>query len=414
MPRGGYLTSSTLLDTIKREAFIPVNQSTLTDDDLLDMANQEVRIGMMPSIMQYHQEYLVRSDTPTPIVVNQASYAIPYRAVGGKVRELFYLDNSNNLCLMSRISPDHKPYYQQSAIQNNYLHYFLEGDSVLLMPFVNSSPVGSLVFSYYMKPNELVDESRVATILTIANTNTSGAITAITAAASAVITSPNHGLTSGNIILISGSNCTPVVDGFQTVSVLDANRFTVPITTTSPGTQGSWTYQTTTYGVDQLPSNVTPFLQGGTTVSGFTPSTLLDICQTLPGHKTMAYDISPLAVNSINKTITFYTPDIVQYIYSPNVNAAPVPGDYIAFAGEAIIPQIPSDLHDVLSQRVVLRALQALGDTQGYQIAASKLAEMEKSTATLIDNRTEGSPQKVSNLGGTLRAVKAFNKTRYY
>lgn len=414
MPRGGYLTSATLLETIKREAMIPSSQSALSDSDLLAMANLELKIGMMPSIMQYHQEFLVRTDPPVDIAVNQSAYPIPYRAVGGKVRELFYLDESNNFCRMSRINPDHKPYYQQSNVNLSFLHYYLEGDSVVLIPPVTTSPVGSLVFSYYMRPNELVDDSRVATITSISTTDLSGDITAITAAGSAVITSAAHGLTTGNIILLSSTNCTPAIDDFYAVTVLSANTFSVPVTTTVAGTTGSWTYDTTIYTVDQIPTNVTPFLQGGTTITGFSTQTLMDVCQTLPGHKTMAYDISPLAIDTTNLTMQFYTPDLITYSFSPMVVPAPVAGDYIAFAGECIIPQIPTDLQDVLSQRVVLRALQALGDAQGYGIAQTKLTEMEKSTGNLIDNRAEGNPTKISNLGGTLRAVKAFNRTRYY
>ncbi len=409
MPRGGYLTSETLLETIKREAMVPANQSTLTDADFLAMANQEVRIGMMPSIMQYHQEYLVRTDPPVPILANQSAYPIPYRAVGGKVREVFYVDTSGNLCRMVRISPDHKPYFQQSNVQNQYINYFVEGDSVVLIPAVQSNPVGSLVFSYYMRPNELVDESRIATITSIVNTDLSGSAT-ISAAAAAVFTSVAHGLTTGNIVLISGTNCTPVIAGNYSVTVLTADTFSVPVTTTIAGTSGTWTYDTTIYTVDQIPTGVTPFLQGGNTITAFSTSSLLDVCQTLPGHKTMAYDITPLAIDATNKTIQFYTPDLDTYVQSPYVVPAPIAGDYIAFAGECHIPQIPTDLQDVLSQRVVLRTLQALGDAQGYGIAQSKLKEMELATGNLIADRTEGAPQKINNLGGTLRKAKAYNR----
>jgi len=37
-----------------------------------------------------------------------------------------------------------------------------------------------------------------------------------------------------------------------------------------------------------------------------------------------------------------------------------------------------------------------LGDATGVQIATVKLQEMEQKTSTLIDNRAEGSPQKIA------------------
>jgi hypothetical protein len=411
----GYLTTSTLIEQVKIESMMPSSQAALSDDDLLRMANQEIRVGMLPTIMQFHEEFGVYTDAPYPIIANQSAYQVPYRAVGGKVRTVFYLDESNNFCRLTRVDPPQIPYFQQSSVQNNYVTFFMEGDFVVLLPGVNSNPTGSLVMSYYMRPNELVDESRVATIKSVSNTNSQGTITGISVAAAAVITSQDpHGLTSGNIVLINQTNSTPAISGFYPVTVLSSTTFSVPVTTTGSGTTGEWIYNNTTYSVDQIPQNVTPFTQNGATVTGFSTSALLDVLRRNPGHHTFAYDVNPLAVDTVNKTITFYTPDIVTFSFSPNVIPAPVPGDYIAFAGEAIIPQIPSDLHDVLSQRVVCRVLQSLGDAQGYQIAKDKLDEMNKLMGNLIDNRTESQNKKIVNLSGTLRAAKAWNRSRFY
>ncbi len=120
----GFLTSSSLIATIKREGMIPEAQSTFTESDFLAMANQEVRIGLVPSILQYHEEYYARDSDPITLVASQSVYAIPYRAVGGKFRELFYLDNNSNLRTMVRISADDRPYYQ-GANPTNYIYYYL-------------------------------------------------------------------------------------------------------------------------------------------------------------------------------------------------------------------------------------------------------------------------------------------------
>lgn len=65
-------------------------------------------------------------------------------------------------------------------------------------------------------------------------------ITAISVAASTVVTSTAHGLSTGNTIYIIGSNSTPSIDGQQTVTVVDANNFTVPVTVTTAGTRGEF------------------------------------------------------------------------------------------------------------------------------------------------------------------------------
>lgn len=328
----GYLTSSDLIATIKREAMIPTSQSTFSNADFLAMANQEMRIGLVPSILQYHEEYYARDSAPVTIVANQSNYPIPYRSVGGKFREVFYMNTDGSLRSMTRISPDDRPHYQDTNSQNNFIFFYLKGNEVVLVPNVSSNPVGSLVFTFYMRPNELVDEGRVANITNVA----------------------------------TGAS-------------------------------------TTVYTVDAIPSGLTSFVQGGTTVSGFSTASKLDVLQRNPGHKTIAYDIYPTIVDSVNKQITFNNTDINDI--STGLSSI-VPGDYIAFAGECIIPQAPADLHDVLAQRVAMRCLQSLGDQASYQLAQSKLQEMEKWTGTIVDNRSEGQAKKVTNHRGLLRSSK--------
>lgn len=395
----GYLTSSTLIATIIREAMIPNTQSTFQESDFLAMANQEMRLGLVPSIMQHHQEYYVRDSAPVVLVANQDAYAIPYRAIGSKFREVFYQDTDGNLRSMTRISPDDRPYYQQTNFQNRFIYFYLQGNEVVLMPQVGSNPVGALIFSFWMRPNELVDESRVATILseTIV-TNLSGSINNISATNPGVCTTPSpHGLSTGNVITISNSNSAPLIDGFQRVTVLSATTFSIPVSIELAGTGANWTYQTTTLQMDQIPSGVAAFSQGGVqNITGFTTSCLFDVMQRNPGHKTINYDVKALAIDPAGLTMIFNTGDIGNAI----------PGDYISFAGECIVPQAPADLQDVLSQRVVVRCLQALGDQAGYQMAMGKLTEMEKACGILVTNRSEGQPQKINNLRGVLRGAK--------
>lgn len=389
----GYLTSATLIETVKREAMVPTSQSTFTEADFLSIANQEMRIGLVPSIMQHHEEYYVRDSAPIPLVPNQNNYAIPYRAVGGKFRDVFYLDLNNNLRSMTRIFPEDRPYYQQTNFQNRFLYFFIQGNDIVLVPDVGPSPVGSIVFGFYMRPNELVNASRVATIQSIDVTDTSAIITGIAAGSPPVITSVAHGLTSGNIVTITQSSCVPRIDGSWAITVVDADSFTIDTNVTTPGDTGLWTFSTSTYTMDQIPT-------------GFNTSTMLDILQTNPGHKTYAFDQIPLSVDTNSKQITFNTSQVRTTVFPPNIGQVPVVGDYFAFAGECIIPQAPSDLHDILSQRVVARCLQALGDQAGLQMAMQKLAEMEKWAGYLIDNRAEGSPNKANNLRGLLRSAK--------
>lgn len=65
-------------------------------------------------------------------------------------------------------------------------------------------------------------------------------ITSISAANPTVITTAiNHGLTTGEMVTITGSNSAPSINGLQTVTVLSSNTFSIPVNVTTAGTLGS-------------------------------------------------------------------------------------------------------------------------------------------------------------------------------
>jgi len=69
----------------------------------------------------------------------------------------------------------------------------------------------------------------------------SGTITAIATGNPSQITSANHGLTTGETVLLAGTNSTPALTGPYTVTVTGTNTFTVPVNVTVAGTAGTWT-----------------------------------------------------------------------------------------------------------------------------------------------------------------------------
>lgn len=323
--QNGVLTSSQLIADVKRKAMIPQNQSTFTDDDFLAIANDEMLIGLLPSILKVHEEYYVYPETQA-LISNQSTYPIPYRAVGQRLRDLFWTDDNGNYRNMARVSPDDKDIFQQSYIATQFLFFYIEGNSYTLIPAVGNGPPGSLKTTYYMRPNALVTEDRVATI--------------------------------------------------QNITIDTVNNVT-------------------TFTVDQIPK-------------GFTTNQLLDILQTRPGHKLIKYDLNAAEISTTNLTISFPITDL--NTSDTQLDSSIIVGDYIAFAGECIIPQCPPELHSVLVQRVIARVLDALGDAQGLNNANVKLQEMETKTLQIIDNRVEGAPEKVTNRRGLLRNGKMFRR----
>jgi hypothetical protein len=60
----------------------------------------------------------------------------------------------------------------------------------------------------------------------------------------------------------------------------------------------------------------------------------------------------------------------------------------------------------LLGERTSVRILQSLGDNEGAAQVSQKVDRLEMKQAVVIDNRSEGSPLKVVNRTGLLRAGK--------
>jgi hypothetical protein len=151
-----WYTSRELIEAVQRKIAIPLNQRTFSEDDILAFANEELMISQIPDIMMYHEEYFVYSED-VALVPNQERYPIPERAMGMKLRDIYYVDTNGNLFEMTRINPDDKAYWQrESSVINLMQKYYLENNDVVLAPFNISQPTGFLRFTYFMRPNQLV------------------------------------------------------------------------------------------------------------------------------------------------------------------------------------------------------------------------------------------------------------------
>lgn len=317
-----WLDSTDLIASVVRRAHIPESQVTFQDSDILAFANEEMQIGLVPSVLQLHEEFFT-APYDIPLSPNQSAYPIPGRPIGQKLRNLFYKDTDGNLKEMARILPENLVYYQLRTAINYPNTFFLSDNNIVLVPEISSGPVGTLVATIFQRPSQLVTSDQVATIT-------------------------NINLNSGVISF------------------------------------------------DQIPST-------------FTTGSLYDFLQLAGGHKCYSINVAPLSINTAQNTITF-PPALIPQI-GPNILQV---GDMVCLAGECFIPQVPDELHSVLAQRVACRIMEAQGDVQGLQAANLKLQEMEVKIGILIDNRTEGNPQKVNNLRGSLREAKIRRRRNIY
>jgi hypothetical protein len=383
------LRNDALIRTIRRRAFIPESQDTFTDDDFLEIATEEINIGLIPLVMKMHEEHIIYYED-VALEDGVLKYPIPHRAHGNKLRDVFLIDENSNLFDMARYSLGEIADFKTTTSYINNRGFYLENNNVCLTNF----EVGQnhkLRMYFYMRPNKLVNVSRGATVSTLATqfeqdyiTPKSGAASAISADVKAVLTSVSHGLVSGEYVLISGSDSTPAVDGLYEVVVIDSDSFSVNVSTTVAGTSASWVKQ-----LEVVQANLTSI------PSALASGTSFDMVQSISPNKIIHYDVSPNIINQSQSSISFPASKV------PNL----VSGSYITLAEETIVANLPTELHPILAQRVAVACLEAMGDEQNKQSAERKLKQMEDSAMTFLDNRVEGAQIKIKSKNSTLTST---------
>lgn len=169
MAKKPYMTSEDLIRSVKLRAMVPENQSTFTTESFLEFANEEMALGLVPSILVMHEDYLMYSELVT-LEQNKTRYPIPYRAIGNRLREIQYQDSAGNVYPMTRIGVADLPYYN-FATNNNAYAFYVENNEIVLVPQNLTPPYQTyLKMTYYMAPNQLVPNDQVAIISSINRT----------------------------------------------------------------------------------------------------------------------------------------------------------------------------------------------------------------------------------------------------
>lgn len=161
-----YMDSDDLIAAVKRKIMAPINQATFTDDDILAFADEEMSLGLVPSILQLHEDYLMYTEK-IPLEANVTKYDIPYRAIGNKLREVQFTDSSQTIYPSTRIGVGDLNYFNTQTVQQSYAFY-VENNQICLVP-LNFSPAADtyIILTYYMRPNVLVPVANVATVNSI-------------------------------------------------------------------------------------------------------------------------------------------------------------------------------------------------------------------------------------------------------
>lgn len=287
-------TTDDFVTSIKNRGLIPASQQTYEDTDMISLGWEELRTHITPLLISVRENFFMTNDE-VDVVANQSDYEIPTRAVGMKLKKLFWRKNATS-------RPTHMTFVdvdKLSEIEVDYSgnpQYFYFKDTYFEIIPTQSTANGVLLPYYYKRRNKLVP------------TSSAGQITAIDT-------------------------------GTNTVTLNN-----VPTT--------------------------------------FSLTKQYDFIKSTPGYRNYAEDQTPTGISGSDFTFASLPTGLSV-------------GDWLCLAQESVIPQIPVEALDVLTQRTLIRILRGLGDEKGAEAAIRDLKEMKMDVLQLLSHRAENHAKKI-------------------
>jgi hypothetical protein len=161
-------TSEQLLTEVRRiGAFSDVSSEGKTDTDILNALNTVMLDELVPNLLRYREEYLVKAINQT-ITASDTFINIPSRAIGNTLRDVYFVssDLSANEYL-PKISREDIPFLASLDTTNTPGGFYVEGDSIRLLPGPTS---GVLRLSYFFRPGTLVKADSYRTVASVDST----------------------------------------------------------------------------------------------------------------------------------------------------------------------------------------------------------------------------------------------------
>lgn len=149
-------TGEELITAVRDIGMIPDTGATGTEDaDILKKINEAMRLVLVPKILKTREQYFIKKQR-TPLLTTTTRYRIPHRAMYGKLRDVIYVDSSNDRFAMFPIEYEDIMSYQNFDSADNPSGYVIEENSVILVPDTSTSLSGYLEFVFFMRPGDIV------------------------------------------------------------------------------------------------------------------------------------------------------------------------------------------------------------------------------------------------------------------
>lgn len=191
-------TTTGLLASIRRRAASETATATGTADaDLLTLADEELQDYILPILLSTSEEYGL-FDADTTMTVGTASYRLPYRAVGAKLREVAIVQTDGQTRNLTRISLDELE--QWNTVDTGTAEaFYLKGSNLVVVPTPNAAE--TLRMTYFIRPGSLTNTASDFKTLSVVS-------------GTALTTGSAHGWTTSNTLDFIKAN-----SPFETLSI---------------------------------------------------------------------------------------------------------------------------------------------------------------------------------------------------
>jgi hypothetical protein len=145
-------TTDDLLAEVRARVAAPSANGLLSSEEILELADQEMRAELASLLIGVRSEYWLTSYT-TSVTANTASYRIPDRSLGMGLRDVTLYDASGNEWNLIQVPADKRYFYARNT-SNPPRAFTLENGQVTLLPTPTQSGY-TLRLRYYTTPPTL-------------------------------------------------------------------------------------------------------------------------------------------------------------------------------------------------------------------------------------------------------------------
>jgi len=166
-----------LLSGIKMRALIATSEVTLSDTNILTLANQIMQVKIVPMIESTQSDFFVTTEEED-FVAGQTEYSIPYRAIGRTLRDLKVgqTGSDGNLIRATVYSVRLIKLEDENLFQYNGFNYvgwgfYFKGDKIHIVPDVPATLPQPLKLQKWFRiaPSKLVESSNAALVVSVSD-----------------------------------------------------------------------------------------------------------------------------------------------------------------------------------------------------------------------------------------------------